>query len=42
MNTIRDHLNEVRENIQKACEKAGGYPDRGEQDQTAFHAGRSV
>ena len=21
MNTIRDHLNEVRENIQKACEK---------------------
>ena len=23
MNTIRDHLNEVRKNIQKACEKAG-------------------
>ena len=26
MNTIRDHLNEVRENIQKACEKAGRSP----------------
>lgn len=26
MNTIRDHLNEVRENIRKACEKAGRSP----------------
>ena len=26
MNTIRDHLNEVRGNIQKACEKAGRSP----------------
>lgn len=26
MNTIRDHLNEVRENIQKACQKAGRSP----------------
>ena len=26
MNTIRDHLNEVRENIQKACEKGGRSP----------------
>ena len=26
MNTIRDHLNEVRENIQKACERAGRSP----------------
>ena len=26
MNTIKDHLNEVRENIQKACEKAGRSP----------------
>ena len=26
MNTIRDHLNEVRKNIQKACEKAGRSP----------------
>ena len=26
MNTIRDHLNEVRENIQKACDKAGRSP----------------
>ena len=26
MNTIRDHLNEVRENLQKACEKAGRSP----------------
>lgn len=26
MNTIRDHLNEVRENIQKSCEKAGRSP----------------
>ena len=26
MNTIRDHLNEVRENIQKDCEKAGRSP----------------
>ena len=26
MNTIREHLNEVRENIQKACEKAGRSP----------------
>jgi len=26
MNTIRDHLNEVRENIQNACEKAGRSP----------------
>lgn len=28
MNTIRDHLNEVRENIQKACEKAGRSPQK--------------
>ena len=26
MNTIRDHLEEVRENIRKACEKAGRSP----------------
>ena len=26
MNTIRNHLNEVRENIQKACDKAGRSP----------------
>ena len=26
MNTIKDHLNEVRENIRKACEKSGRSP----------------
>ena len=27
MNTIKDHLNEVRENIRKACEKSGRSPE---------------
>lgn len=27
MNTIRDHLNEVRENIRKACERVGRSPE---------------